>query len=84
MIDIMKKQKAWLTMYFKDNSVKVINTTLNETILASFGVTPKAGYFYDLERGEFVAFREDATRIEVSIEKPIFDDEVINFANRFI
>lgn len=84
MLAMLKNQKAWVTMHFDDNSVKCIQTTLNKDILASFGVTPKAGYFYDLVRGEYVAFREDAIKVDVTTEKPIFEDEVINFANRFI
>lgn len=84
MFNMLKNQKAWITMYFDDNSVKCLQTTLNKDILASFGVTPKAGYLYDLERGEYVAFREDASTINVTAEKPEFEDEVINFANRFI
>jgi hypothetical protein len=75
---------GWVTILYKDGSLRVIHTTLNEDILASYGVKPRVGFIFDVDRGEFVAFREDATDINVSSDKPVFTDEVINFANRFI
>lgn len=83
-MEILKKGVGWVVITFDDNSVKVIKTTLNTAILANYGVKPVIGYFYDLNRGELVEFREDATDISVFEDEPIFDDEVINFANRFI
>lgn len=84
MIEQLNEKIMWVTISFADNSVKLVKTTLNKNILASYGVTPKAGYFYDLRHGEFVKFRQDACKIDVTEEQPVFDDEVINFANRFI
>lgn len=87
MNDIIKRLLQgiyWITIKFPDNSVRVLRTTLNNNIMADFGVKSKVGYFYDLDRGEYVRFREDATDVSLSEEKPLFEEEVITFANRFI
>lgn len=84
MFSKLLNQICWVTVKFPDKSVRVIKTTLNESILTRFGAIAKPGYFYDLKYGEYIKFRDDAEDISVSTEEPIFEDEVINFANRFI
>ena len=83
-MELLQAGIAWVVLKFSDNSVQLIRTTLNESILTNYGVKPRVGYFYDLNHGVFVQFREDAIDITVSEQKPEFQDEVINFANRFI
>ena len=84
MFNKLKTKEAWVTIKFSDDSVQLIKTTLNEDILANYGVTPRVGCFYDLIKGRFIPFRTDAVSVSVDNDKPEFEDEVINFVNKFI
>lgn len=84
MFNKLKTGIAWVTLKFDDDSVLPIKTTLNEDILANYGVAPRVGYFYDLNKGRFIPFRTDAVSVQVDEHEPEFEDEVINFVNRFI
>lgn len=84
MLDIIKNGIGYVTMTFSDNSVKVIRTTINSQILHEKGVGVKPNTFFDLDKYKYYKFRDDVVDISVSKEKPQFDSEVINFANKFI
>lgn len=84
MLDILKNGVGWVTMRYPDGSVRVIKTTMREDILEKYGAELKNDRCYDLVRGEYVLFSDTVSNIEVSSDIPVFDDEVINFANRFI
>lgn len=84
MLTQIKESICYVTLKFADNSAKVIRTTLNKDILKEKGIRLKTNTFFDLDTYTYVPFRDDIMDIEISKEKPIFDSEVINFANRFI
>lgn len=83
-MELLQKMSCWVCMHFKDGTVKCIHTTLNTDILAKYGASPREEHFFDLEHGVFVPFRRDAVEITVSEEKPKFEQEVLQFASRFI
>ena len=83
-IDTLCAGKAWVNMRFTDGTVRSVHTTLNSKILAEYGVENREDHFFDLDRGIFVHFRTDATDISVTQSKPEYDEEVLQFASRFI
>ena len=82
--DLLQTTACWVCMHFADTSVRKVHTTLNPDILAEYGVTPRKNYFYDLEANVFVPFREDACEVTISADRPEYEQEVLQFANRFI
>ena len=84
MMDMLYKGKAWVVFNFKDGTKITIYTSLSVKVLRSEGVEPRKNYLWDFNRGIFVAFRQDAESIDIFEDKPLFDEEVLNFASRFI
>lgn len=74
----------WVTFTFKDGSKKHILTTLSDTLLESVGVSNRTDCVYDRTCNQFFQIREDAIDVKVSKEKPVYSEEVLNFASRFI
>lgn len=83
-MDILMNGDGWVQMVFRDGTVQSIHTSLNESFLRSNGAGVKQGYLFDLERLRYVCFREDATEVFVTKEKPEFDSEVLEFASKYI
>lgn len=75
---------AWVSMYFADDTVQTIHTTLNKELLNRYGVEPHQNHFYDLDRMEYVEFRKDSVRVQINERQPIYESEVLNFASRFV
>ena len=75
---------GFVVIRFKDNTCITIHTTLSPEILNEHGVLPKQNFFYDLDHGRFIPFRDDAVDIKVFEEKPKYNSEVLEFASRFI
>lgn len=84
MMELLLDGCAWVRFIFNDGTVQTIYTTLNDEVLKRYGVSRQHDRFFDLQKLQFVDFREDACSVEVSAEKPEFDTEVLRFASRFI
>jgi hypothetical protein len=75
---------GYVSLRFSDGSCKTIRASLNKGILSSYGVESRQGYFYDIDKQQFVEFRPDADTVEVYDHFPIYENEVVKFASRFI
>ena len=81
----LQKGFAWVTLTYEDNSVKILYTTLNKEILTRKGITLPNNNLYDFNFREYVRFdNSKIIDIAISKDKPLFEQEVLNFANRFI
>lgn len=83
-MDLLLNGVGYLKFTFSDLSEKVIRTTLNPNILAKYGVSAKEHHIFCIDTGTFVPIREDAIDVMVSKEPPEFNNEVNEFASRFI
>ena len=83
-MEVLLKGVGYLCMTFVDGSMKVIRTTLNKELLSKYGVSAKEHHIFCLDTGNFYKLRGDAVDINVTAEKPIFENEVNEFASRFI
>lgn len=84
MMDLLCKDKAWVVFNFKDGTKVTIFTSISEKILRAEGVEPRKDYLWDFNRGIYIPFRSDAESVDIFKERPLFDEEVLNFASRFI
>lgn len=76
--------KAWVIFTFSDGTKQCVYTTLNTKIMKEYGVPLKPHTLFNLHTLQYVPFREDAKSVDIVDTKPIFDEEVLNFASRFI
>lgn len=83
-MELLNEKDCWVCMQFADGSVRSIHTTLNKNVLDEHGAAPRNEHFFDLDHNVYVPFRRDAVDIVVRSEKPAFDQEVLQFASRFI
>lgn len=83
-LKLLMSGEAWVSMYFADDTVQTIHTTLNKELLNRYGVEPRQDYFYDIDRMEYVEFRKDSVRVQISERQPTYESEVLSFASRFI
>lgn len=75
---------GWVSFVFSDGTRKTIHTSLSASVLREAGAVLREGFFFDLERGVYTPFPAGACSVDVTREKPIFESEVLNFADRFI
>lgn len=75
---------AWIVFTFSDGTKQCLRTTLSKEVLEGLGVTPRENALYDMEQNLFVPFRKDAIDVAFFDEKPLFEQEVLQFASRFI
>lgn len=83
-MEILLNGVGYLIMTFADGSAKVIRTTLNKGILNEYGVSAREHHIFCLDTGNFYKLRDDAVDIDITLEKPVFENEVNEFAGKFI
>lgn len=83
-IERLKKEIGIVVFTFCDNTKQIICTTLDDSKLPS-GVSLVKGYFYDLAKGRYYPYREDAINVEVFFDMDEINlSEVDKFVNKFI
>lgn len=75
---------CFVVFEFGDGTHQTIRSTLNKDILLQYGAAPKENYLYDIAHAEYVKIREDAVNVMVSKEKPVSEEVLFRFADRFI
>lgn len=83
-MDILEKSAAWVSFIFEDSSRMTIYTSCSADYLDRVGAKLRPDSFYDLVHFRYVPFPKDAVQVEVSEEKPVWGQEVLDFASRFI
>lgn len=77
-------KKAWVVFRFQDGTRITINTTLSHALLQKEGIMPRKGFLWDFNRNRYMKFRRDAVSVDVFDNRPVYDEEVLQFASRFI
>jgi hypothetical protein len=81
-IENLKQELCWVVFRFGDGSLKYLQTTLNQQLLAGIGVRQDA--LFDFELREWVELRRlTGARLEIYDVKPELR-EVDIFASKFI
>lgn len=83
-VEELQREDGWVDMIFADGTRQIVHTTLNKDLLHRNGAIARENAFFDLERQNYVPFRKDAVAIKVYRSRPVFDEEVLQFASRFI
>ena len=84
MINKLKEGIAFVRIEFSDGSARTIRTSINTKILSENGARYRKNYLYDLDKKQYYKIKEDASNIEIMLEKPYPRNEVEEFVNRFI
>lgn len=84
MMERLLRGKAWVVFNFKDGTKVTVYTTISREILRSEGVEPRKDCLWDFHRGMYIPFRQDAESVDIFEDMPVYDEEVLNFASRFI
>lgn len=80
-----KNKWMWVVFVFKDGSRKHLYSTMSKKLLSEVNATLRKDYLFDLVTKSYVSIREDAVEVLFFNEKPEYqDEEVLNFASRFI
>lgn len=82
MLEILENGVGYVKLTYPDLSVRVFRTTLNSSILLSYGSVLEKGYLFDIDRKMQVPYNT-LCKLEISVDKPILKG-VDEFANRFI
>ena len=83
-MEILLTRDAWVLFKYQDSTVRTVHTTLNTLLLQKAGAILRTGFLFDLDKGVYVPYDEEADTVEVLGEKPDFESEVLQFGYRFI
>lgn len=84
MIEWLLDGSAWVSFCFTDGTVQSFLTSLNKDVLIEYGIIPVKDFLLDLEQLRLIKWREDIQDIQITREKPVYQDEVNRFGSSFI